>query len=100
MIAMDMTTVLTILGMGFVTYLTRIGGDLMMRNRELGPRMTSALNAVPPAILTAVIAPSVLAAGPAEAIAGLITVAAAFRLPLLVTILVGVASVVVLRGLM
>jgi uncharacterized membrane protein len=97
---MDMTTVLTILGMGFVTYLTRVGGDLLMRNRELGPRMTAAMNAVPPAVLTAVIAPSVLAAGPAEAIAGLVTVFAAFRLPLMGTILVGVASIVVLRTLL
>jgi uncharacterized membrane protein len=97
---MDMTTVLTILGMGFVTYLTRVGGDLLMRNRELGPRMTAAMNAVPPAILTAVIAPSVLAAGPAEATAGLVTVFAAFRLPLMGTILVGVASIVVLRTLL
>ena len=96
---MDMTTVLTILGMGLVTYLTRIGGDVLMRNRELGPRMTAALNAVPPAILTAVIAPSVLAAGLAEAIAGLITVLAAFRLPLFATILIGVGSVIVLRAL-
>jgi uncharacterized membrane protein len=94
---MDMTTVLTILGMGFVTYLTRVGGDLLMRNRELGPRMTAAMNAVPPAVLTAVIAPSVLAAGPAEAVAGLVTAFAAFRLPLMGTILVGVASIVVLR---
>jgi hypothetical protein len=46
---MDMLTVLTILGMGLATYLTRIGGDLLMRNRTLGPRMTAALNAVPPA---------------------------------------------------
>lgn len=97
---MDMTTVLTILGMGFVTYLTRVGGDLLMRNRELGPRMTAAMNAVPPAILTAVIAPSVLAAGPAEAVAGLVTAFAAFRLPLMGTILVGVASIVVLRTLL
>jgi uncharacterized membrane protein len=97
---MEMTSVLTILGMGFVTYLTRIGGDVLMRNRELGPRMTAALNAVPPAILTAVIAPSVLAAGPADAIAGLVTLIAAFRLPLLATIAVGIASVIVLRAVM
>lgn len=94
---MDVSTVLTILGMGVVTYVTRIGGDLLMRNHELGPRMTAAMNAVPPAILTAVIAPSVLAAGPAEALAGIATVIAAFRLPLMATIAVGIVSVVLLR---
>ncbi len=90
---------LTILGMAVATYLTRISGDLIMRRRTLGPRTAAALNAVPPAVLTAVIAPSVLAAGPPEAIAGLITAASAFRLPLLVTIAVGVGSLTVLRAL-
>jgi uncharacterized membrane protein len=88
------------LGMGVVTYITRIGGDLLMRNRTLGPRMTAALNAVPPAVLMAVIAPSVLSAGLAEAIAGVITLIAAFRLPLLATIVVGVASLVLIRSLL
>lgn len=97
---MDSTSLFTILAMGIVTYLTRISGDLLMRNRTLGPRMTAALDAVPAAVLTAVIAPSVFAAGPAEAIAGLVTVVAAFRLPLLATIAVGVASVVILRALL
>jgi uncharacterized membrane protein len=60
--------------------------------------MTAALNAVPPAVLMAVIAPSVLSAGLAEAIAGIVTLFAAFRLPLLVTIMVGTASVVLLRA--
>ncbi|MFP4537259.1 MAG: AzlD family protein [Dichotomicrobium sp.] len=91
--------VLTILAMGIVTYLTRIGGYLVMRNRSAGPRLSAALNAVPPAVLTAVIAPSVLSAGPAEAIAGAVTAAAAFRLPLLATVALGVGSLVVLRSL-
>jgi uncharacterized membrane protein len=95
----DLLSLVTILGMGLVTYLTRIGGDLLMRNRTLGPRMTAALNAVPPAVLTAVIAPSVLSAGLAEAIAGVVTLAAAFRLPLLLTIMVGVASLVLVRAM-
>lgn len=97
---MDLLPLLTILGMGIVTYITRIGGDLLMRNRTLGPRMTAALNAVPPAVLTAVIAPSVLSAGPAEALAGVVTLIAAFRLPLLVTIVIGVGSLVLLRLLL
>jgi uncharacterized membrane protein len=97
---MDTMSLLTIIAMAIVTYLTRIGGDLLMRNKTLGPRMTAALDAVPAAILTAVIAPSVLAAGAAEALAGLITAVAAFRLPLLPTIAVGVASLVILRAIL
>lgn len=96
---MDPLSLVTILGMGLVTYITRIGGDLLMRNRTLGPRMTAALNAVPPAVLTAVIGPSVLSAGLAEAIAGVVTLATAFRLPLLLTIMVGVASLVLVRAI-
>jgi len=97
---MDPLSLFTIMGIGAVTYITRIGGDLLMRNRTLGPRMTAALNAVPPAVLTAVIAPSVLSVGPAEAIAGVVTLIAAFRLPLLATIMVGVASIVLVRSLL
>ena len=97
---MDYWSFATIAGMALVTYLTRIGGDFLMRNRTLGPRATAALDAVPAAVLTAVIAPTVLAAGIAEALAGLITVAAAFRLPLLATIAVGVGALVILRALL
>ncbi len=93
----ELTVILTILGMAAATYATRIGGYLLMRNRTLGPRMSAALNAVPPAILTAVIAPSVLSAGWPEAIAGVATAAAAFRLPLLATIAIGVGTLVLAR---
>ena len=60
-------------------------------------RTRAALDAVPPAVLMAVIAPTVFATGPAETIASAITLAAAFRLPLLAAVVIGVASVVVLR---
>ena len=97
---MEFWSLLAITGMAFVTYLTRIGGDLLMRNKTLGPRATAALDAVPAAVLTAVIAPTVLAAGMAEALAGLITAIAAFRLPLLATIIIGVGSLVILRAVL
>lgn len=51
---MDYWSLATIAGMALVTYLTRIGGDLLMRNKTLGPRATAALDAVPAAVLTAV----------------------------------------------
>jgi uncharacterized membrane protein len=97
---MEFWSLLAIAGMAFVTYLTRIGSDLLMRNKTLGPRATAALDAVPAAVLTAVIAPTVLAAGMAEALAGLITAIAAFRLPLLATIVIGVGSLVMLRAVL
>ncbi len=48
-------------------------------------------------MLTAVIAPA-LVTGPAEAIAGIVTVVAAFRLPLIATVAIGVATVSLLRA--
>ncbi len=58
-------------------------------------------HAMPPAILMAVIAPTILTTGMAETIAAAITATAAFmRLPFIMTILIGVMSVVLLRMLL
>ena len=83
-----------ILGMAVATYATRISGLLLMRGVVVKGRMKAALDAVPPSILMAVITPTVLMTGKAETIAAVITaIAAMFRLPLLATIVIGVASV-------
>ncbi len=87
-----------ILGMGLVTYASRLAGYMLLNGKTVSGRMKTALEAVPPAILTAVIAPTVFLQGPAEMIAGALTlVSAILKLPLLVTIGVGVASVALLR---
>lgn len=96
--SVDSHTVLLILLMGLATYSTRIAGYWLLRGRKVEGRMKAALDAVPPAILMAVIAPTVFLLGYAEMMAGALTlVAALLRLPLLVTIAVGMASVVVFR---
>ncbi len=93
-----LTTLLAIIGMGLATYASRISGLLLMRGVVVKGRLKAALDAVPPAVLMAVITPTVFMSGKAEAMAGVATAAAAFfRLPLLATILAGVASVVVFR---
>jgi uncharacterized membrane protein len=90
-----------VVGMALATYGTRIGGYWLLQGRVIEGRFLAALEALPPAILTAVIAPKVFMEGPAEMIAGALTLAAALlRLPLLLTIAVGVASVAVLRQFM
>ena len=89
-----------ILLMAVVTYLTRIVGLLLVDHLGLAGRARVALDAAPPAILTALVAPAMLTGGPIEGVAGLITLIAAFRLPLLGTVLVGVATIVALRGLL
>jgi uncharacterized membrane protein len=97
---MDTTTLLAILAMAVVTYFTRIAGLLVADRLALTGRAKAAFDAIPPAVLVAVIAPTALTTGWAEALAAAITAFVAFRLPLLATVIVGVVSVVVLRNFM
>ena len=97
----DLTTLLAIIGMGLATYASRISGLLLMRGIVVQGRLKAALDAVPPAVLMAVITPTVFMTGKAEALAGVATAISAFlKLPLLVTIFVGVVSVVMFRYLL
>jgi uncharacterized membrane protein len=92
------TTFLAIIGMGLATYSTRLSGLLLMRGVVVQGRLKAALDAVPPAVLMAVITPTVFMTGRAETLAAIVTAAAAYlRLPLLVVILAGMLSVVGLR---
>lgn len=85
-----------ILAMGALTYLTRILGFLIAdRLPKAGP-VRVALDALPPAVLMAVIAPIVLS-GPVEAAAGAVTLLLALRLPLIGVVIAGVAMVALLR---
>ena len=97
--SVDPVTFATIVAMAVVTYLTRIGGVLIAGRLALRGRAKAAFDAIPPAVLVAVIAPSALATGWPETTTALITAAVATRLPLLATITVGVVAVVILRGL-
>ena len=99
--SLDPPTLLAIAGMALATYATRVGGLYLMRRVTVRGRLKSALDAMPPAILMAVIAPTVLATGIAETAAAVITAGAAMlRLPLVVIILIGVVSVVLLRAML
>lgn len=93
------TTLAAILAMAFVTYLTRIAGIFVAERLKLKGRIKAAFDAIPPAVLVAVIAPSMLATGWPETLAALVTAFAATRLPLLATIAVGVITVVALRAI-
>ncbi len=71
------TTVLVILAGAVLTYLTRVGGDLVLsRFDKIHPRVEAGLNAVPAAVLTTLVAPAVMTGGPVEltalAVAGLV----------------------------
>jgi uncharacterized membrane protein len=97
---MSSTALMAIVGMALATYATRVAGLFLMRGVVVKGRLKAALDALPPAILMAVIAPTILITGNAERIAAVLTaISAVFRLPLVVTILIGVVSVVALRWL-
>jgi uncharacterized membrane protein len=96
----DWSFYLALFCMGLVTFGTRIAGFWLLQGVEIKGRFKAAMDAVPAAILTAVIAPAVFLNGVADMIAGaLALVAAVLRLPLLVVIAIGVVSAAVLRQL-
>jgi uncharacterized membrane protein len=96
----DPLTVVTIVLMATVTYLTRVSGYLLLRNRTLGRRATAVMEATPGCVLISVIAPHFVSSRPADLLSLAITLLAATRLPVLPTILIGVVSAGLLRHLL
>jgi uncharacterized membrane protein len=96
----DRWTLATIVLMALVTYLTRIGGYLVLGGRELSPRTMTVLDTAPGCVLIAVIAPAFVSGRIADLIALSLTMVAATRLPLLPTVLIGVASAGLARAML
>jgi uncharacterized membrane protein len=88
---------LTILSMALVTYVTRVLGYWVLRNRTLSARATEVLEAIPGCVLICVIAPVFTTTRPANLIALGLTIAAAARFSILPTVAVGVLSAALLR---
>jgi uncharacterized membrane protein len=93
-------TLLTIVLMASTTYLTRIAGYLVLRNRALSSRAVVVMEAAPGCVLISVIAPSFVSNEPADIIALIITLVAATRLPMLATVTVGVVAAGMLRHIL
>jgi uncharacterized membrane protein len=98
-VTLDLPTLLAILAMAAATMLTRLGGLLLIRHVSLDGSRRKAIESIPPAVLMAVVAPTAFATGLAETIACAVTALAALRLPMLVSVALGVASVAILRWL-
>ncbi len=82
----------------FLTYLTRIGGHLVLsRFERIHPRVEAALNAVPAAVLTTLVAPAAFTQGLPEFLTLLIAGLAALRLPMLGMFAIGWIAIVLLR---
>lgn len=87
------------LACALATYVTRFGGHLVLsRFGRINHRVEAALDAVPAAVLMALVAPSFINRGPAETLALVLTVAIALRFSLTVTVAVGLLAVVGLRA--
>lgn len=93
----DPNTLLAIVAMAIATIATRIGGLVLIRFVTIGETQKRALEAIPPAVLMAVIAPTALVTGPAETVAAVVTALVAMRLPLLAAVAAGVVTVAILR---
>ena len=93
----DGWTLATIVLMATATYLTRVGGSLILGGRDLSPRTTTVLDAAPGCVLIAVIAPAFVSGRAADLVALAITGMAALRLPLVATVLVGIGSAGLVR---
>lgn len=94
-----MTTTLWIIFAGAIaTYLTRIGGHLVISRFALHPRIEAALNAVPAAVLTTLVAPSMLHAGPYEWAALVTSGLVSLRGGMLSVFFAGAAVLILLRN--
>ncbi|HMQ57348.1 MAG TPA: AzlD domain-containing protein [Rhizobiaceae bacterium] len=94
-------TVAIILAGAAATYLTRVGGHLVLsRIKRVPPRVEAGLNAVPAAVLTTLVAPAAVFEGPAETLTLLIAALLALRLPMLPMFFIGGAVIVALRAVM
>jgi len=92
------TTLWIILAGALATYLTRIGGHLVLsRFDRIHPRLEAALNAVPAAVLTTLVAPAAMQGGVPELAALVVAGLAALRGGMLAIFLSGAATLILLR---
>ena len=95
--SLDPQALFAILAMAAVTFATRLAGFLLPERPALSPRWQAAFDAIPPAVLVAVVAPVMLATGWRESLASVIAMIAAARAPLIGVVATGVAAIVLLR---
>ena len=97
---MPIDSLIAILGMAAVTWLTRISGPWLVRLVQGNHRVEACLSRLPGAILASLLAPLVFAAGTPEIAASAVTLFVSVRFKSMPLALVaGVGSLVVLRHL-
>lgn len=99
LVPLDM--LLTILGAALATYLTRVGGYVLItRMKTIPPRMEQALNAVPAAVLTTLVAPAFFNGGWEVKIAMAAALVVSLRYPGLLMLVAGWAVAMTCRHLL
>jgi uncharacterized membrane protein len=97
---MDLTFTLTILAAALATYATRVGGYLLIKSMTtIPPRMEAALNAVPAAVLTALVAPSFVYGGLDVTVTLVVALLIGLRAPTLTMLGIAWAFIVAFRYL-
>ncbi|MER9326179.1 AzlD family protein [Mesorhizobium sp. M0488] len=92
------TTLWIIIAGAIATYLTRVGGHLVISRFEtIHPRVEAGLNAVPAAVLTTLVAPAALGAGLAEWAALIVAAVVSLRGGLMSMFLAGAAVLILAR---
>lgn len=90
-------TLVAILAMAVATYATRISGFLVGHWLPAAGPVRRGFDALPIAVLTALIAPVILS-GRAEMVGALVAAALALRAPMLVALVGGIVTVALVRG--
>lgn len=94
------STLIAILFVALTTYLTRLLGYVLLKNKTLSAKHKKILEVVPGCVLISVIAPYFVKDNPADLIAIAITLLAASRLPLLSTVVISMLSAALLRQIL
>lgn len=91
------TTLVAILLVAATTYLTRILGYILLKNKTLSNKQRKILEVVPGCVLISVIAPYFVKDNVADLLAIAITLIAASRFSLLPTVVISMLSAALLR---
>jgi len=92
---------LTILGMAIITYFTRVSGLWLVRYIPTSKRFKAWLEYIPGAVIVSIVAPTIISTNLAEVGAAITTLLVAIRTRnMLLTLIVGVVTVVLLRRLL
>lgn len=94
------TTLVAILLVAATTYLTRILGYVLLKNKTLSNKQRKILEVVPGCVLISVIAPYFVKDNVADLLAIAITLIAASRFSLLSTVVISMLSAALLRTML